>query len=395
MLKKTMLGLLVTALLPIIPAPAFAQGEQALDIRVAYIGQIIDRGPVLSNLIPEPEDAGLQGARLAITDSNSTGRFLKHHYRLDEIESDDPSTLITDSRALYDEGARLFVLNTSADTLAALSSSLPEDALLINSGSYDDDLRSEQCLSGMLHTLPSRAMLADALAQWLIMRRWNRWMLISGNTDDDRAFAQSIKRAAKRFGGKIVAEKAWSFDTDLRRTAQKELPPFTSGTEYDVVVVADERGDFGEYLPYNTGLPRPVVGTQGLMPTAWHKMIEAWGAAQLHSRFEKQTGRWMNEKDYASWAGVRVFAEAVTRTGSTDAAALRDFILSDQFELAAFKGRKLNFRSWSGQLRQPIALVHPRALVSSSPQEGFLHPVTDLDTLGFDAPESRCRVIAQ
>ncbi|MBV1789864.1 ABC transporter substrate-binding protein [Marinobacterium sp. D7] len=391
MLKQTTIGLVLATLLP----SALADANEPLDIRVAYVGQIIDRGPVLSNLIPEPEDAGLQGARLAIADSNSTGRFLKHQYRLDEIEGEDTATLVAESQALYDDGARLFVLNTAADTLAALSQALPPDALLINSGSRDDSLRSEQCLPGMLHTLPSRAMLADALAQWLIMRRWNRWMLISGSTDDDLAFAESIKRAAKRFGGKVVAEKAWSFDTDLRRTAQKELPPFTSGTEYDVLVVADERGDFGEYLPYNTGLPRPVVGTQGLMPVGWHKMIEAWGAAQLHSRFEKQSGRWMNEKDYASWAAVRTFAEAVTRTGSTDVATLRAFVLSDRFELAAFKGRKLNFRHWSGQLRQPVALVHPRALVSSSPQEGFLHPVTDLDTLGFDAPESRCRVVEQ
>jgi len=389
MLKHSILGLLLAAQLP------DAHAGDPLDIRVAYVGQIIDHGPVLSNLIPEPDDAGLQGARLAIADNNSTGRFLKHKYRLDEIENEDPAALVAESRALYDDGVRLFVLNTAADTLSALSEALPPDALLINSGSRDDRLRTEQCLPGLLHTMPSRAMLADALAQWLIMRRWNRWMLVSGGTEDDKAFALAIRRAAKRFGGKIVADKAWSFDTDLRRTAQKELPPFTSGTEYDVLVVADERGDFGEYLPYNTGLPRPVVGTQGLMPVAWHKMIEAWGAAQLHSRFEKQAGRWMSEKDYASWAGVRTFAEAVTRTGSADVNTLRSFILSDRFELAAFKGRKLNFRHWSGQLRQPIALVHPRALVSSSPQEGFLHPVTDLDTLGFDAPESRCRVTAQ
>jgi hypothetical protein len=36
--------------------------------------------------------------------------------------------------------------------------------------------------------------------------------------------------------------------------------------------------------------------------------------------------------------------------------------------------------------------VHPRALVTTSPQDGFLHPVTDLDSLGYDRPESRCRL---
>jgi ABC transporter substrate binding protein (PQQ-dependent alcohol dehydrogenase system) len=199
-----------------------------------------------------------------------------------------------------------------------------------------------------------------------------------------------LHRAAKRFGGRIINEKAWSFDTDLRRTAQKEMPLFTQGGDYDVVLLADERGDFGEYVLYNSWLPRPVAGTQGLTPVAWHRVIEQWGAAQLQSRFEAQSGRWMQARDYAAWAAVRSIAEAVTRVQQAEAPVLRNFLLSDDFSLAAFKGRKLSYRPWSGQLRQPIALVHPRALVSQSPQEGILHPVTDLDSLGYDAPESRC-----
>jgi ABC transporter substrate binding protein (PQQ-dependent alcohol dehydrogenase system) len=87
---------------------------------------------------------------------------------------------------------------------------------------------------------------------------------------------------------------------------------------------------------------------------------------------------------------VRSIAEAVTQLKTAEPAAVRDFLFSDRFQLAAFKGRKLSYRPWSGQLRQPIPLIHPRALVSQSPQEGILHPVTDLDSLGFDAPESRC-----
>ncbi|MFT6641967.1 MAG: hypothetical protein ACJAUZ_002971, partial [Flavobacteriaceae bacterium] len=28
---------------------------------------------------------------------------------------------------------------------------------------------------------------------------------------------------------------------------------------------------------------------------------------------------------------------------------------------------------------------------ASAPIEGFLHPVTELDTLGFDKPENQCK----
>jgi ABC transporter substrate binding protein (PQQ-dependent alcohol dehydrogenase system) len=192
-----------------------------------------------------------------------------------------------------------------------------------------------------------------------------------------------------------VARKQWSFNTDLRRAAQQEIPLFTQDDDYDVVVVADELGDFGEYVPYNTWLPRPVVGTQGLTPTAWHRVIEQWGAAQLQSRFEKRAGRWMNSTDYGAWLALRAVGEAAALTGSLDPQTISTKLLDPQFRMGGYKGRQLSFRSWSGQLRQPIPLVHPRALTSQSPQTGYLHPVTDLDTLGYDHSESNCQLNPQ
>lgn len=371
-----------------------AVAGEALDVRIGYLGYRPDPGPLLSNVIPEPDDAGRRGAELAITDSNTTGRFLNHNYQLTARNSDSPEHLLDDARALRDEGLRLFIVNAPDTSLRQLAEALP-DSLLINAGSASDELRPTTCLANVLHPLPSRSMLADALGQFLAVRRWNRWLLISGPTPEDQAYAAAIRRAAKRFGHKIVLEKAWTFDNDQRRTAQAEMPLFTQADDYDVVVVADERGDFGEYVPYQTWLPRPVVGTQGMTPTGWHKTVETYGAAQLQKRFEALANRWMNDRDFAAWIGVRSIATAVTRLGNADPAAIRQLSLSESLPVDGFKGRKLTFRPWSGQLRQPIPLVHPRGLVSNSPQEGFLHPTSELDTLGFDRPESQCRLSEQ
>jgi ABC transporter substrate binding protein (PQQ-dependent alcohol dehydrogenase system) len=364
-----------------------------LQVRIGYLAYTPATGPLLSNVIGEPADAGLRGAELAIADSNSTGRFLKHAYSLDVAVRDDSESLLEAANALHDQGVRLFVVNAPAATLRQLSQALG-DSLLINAGSSDDSLRQSECLPNVLHTLPSRAMLADALAQFLAVRKWTHWLLISGPTEDDQAYAAALRRAAKRFGHSLVAEKAWSFDNDQRRSAQAEMPLFTQTKEYDVVLVADERGDFGEYLPYQTWYPRPVAGTQGLTPTAWHKTVETYGAAQLQKRFEAHAKRWMNDRDYAAWMAVRSISSAVSKLGLADASAIRKLALSDQLPLDGFKGRKLSFRSWNGQLRQPIPLVQPRALVSNSPQEGFLHPTSELDSLGYDAPEVSCRLTA-
>lgn len=360
-----------------------------LQVRIGYLAHLPPRGPLLSNIIPEPTDAGRRGAELAIVDSNSTGRFLKQQFELQSAESDQADELLAAAERQHQAGIRLFVVNAPAATLRQLSERLP-DSLLFNAGSADDSLRREQCLGNVLHTLPSRAMLADALAQFLAVRKWTRWLLVTGNTEDDSAYADALKRAAKRFGHKIVAEKPWSFDNDQRRSAQAEMPLFTQASEYDVVLVADERGDFGEYLPYNTWLPRPVAGTQGLTPTAWHKTVETFGAAQLQKRFEELAGRWMNDRDFAAWMAVRSIAAAVTKLRAADPRAIRDLALSADLPLDGFKGRKLSFRPWNGELRQPIELVQPRALVSTSPQDGFLHPSNEMDSLGYDRPEVSC-----
>ena len=170
------------------------------------------------------------------------------------------------------------------------------------------------------------------------------------------------------------------------------MPVFTQGFEYDIVMVADEVGEFGEYLAFRTWLPRPVAGTQGLTPTSWHRTHEQWGAAQLQSRFLKAAGRRMTPLDYQVWASVRAIGEAATRTKSSTFDVIKSYMLSENFDLAGFKGQKLTFRPWNQQLRQPILLAGPTALVSVSPQEGYLHPRSPLDSLGLDEPESRCRL---
>ena len=55
--------------------------------------------------------------------------------------------------------------------------------------------------------------------------------------------------------------------------------------------------------------------------------------------------------------------------------------------------RALSFRAWNGQLRQPVFLLWPGAVVATAPLEGFLHQRTEMDTLGLDQPESACKAM--
>jgi ABC transporter substrate binding protein (PQQ-dependent alcohol dehydrogenase system) len=271
-----------------------------------------------------------------------------------------------------------------------------QPALVFNVGATDDRLRGADCRANVLHMAPSRAMLTDALAQFLAFRRWSKVFLVTGPQPGDRLYAEAMKRSARKLGLTVVAEKPWEFGPLARAKADApttaEALVFTRDVDYQVLVVADEAGDFGDYLPYRTWNPLIVAGTQGLTATTWHPTLEAWGAAQAQNRFHHLASRPMRPLDYQAWMAVRAVGEAVTRGARADAADIRRALLDPQFGLPAYKGVPVSFRSWDHQLRQPLLIVQPRFLVSVAPEDGFLHRRTPLDTLGIDEPESECRM---
>lgn len=374
----------------LITGQVYAEAKQTVNI--AYLAQEQKMPPALSNLDPFIENKGELGAELAISDNNTTGQFTGQQFSLKKfIVPIDGNVADVFNESI--DGQFQFVVSTlPAEQMIGIAD-LPaaQQMVLFDASTRDDALRNEQCRKNVLHILPSRAMRADTLAQYMMKKRWSKWFLVIGPNPEDRLFADAIKRAAKRFGMKIVKEKIWEHTYDARRTAQSDVPVFTQVDDYDVLVVADEQGLFGEYLDYRTWYPRPVIGTQGLIATAWHRTHEQWGAVQIQNRFKEQAGRWMEEQDYAAYLAVRAIGEAATRTKSIELKTVKDFLLSEQFNLQGYKGRPLSFRAWNGQLRQPILLAAPRSLVTTAPVEGFLHPRTELDTLGYDQSESTCK----
>ena len=102
--------------------------------------------------------------------------------------------------------------------------------------------------------------------------------------------------------------------------------------------------------------------------------------------------RRMTALDMQAWTAVRMVGEAASRANTNDTRKLFDFIKGPNFSVAAFKGQRLTLRDWNLQLRQPILLSDGRIVVSVSPQEGFLHQFSELDTLGVDRPETKCKL---
>jgi ABC transporter substrate binding protein (PQQ-dependent alcohol dehydrogenase system) len=377
-----------------------AAQTQPVEIGIAHIRLAEPRILPISLIDRPAADNGLAGAQLGIEDNNTTGQFTNQTFLLDEAAVTDQQQALDALARFAAEGVRFVVADLPADLLLPLADEAAKSGIVVfNAGAADDPLRMEDCRSNVIHVAPSRAMLADALAQYLVWKKWTRWFLIVGSHEADEAYAAAVRRAAKRFGAEIVEERVFA-DTGGARTTdsglaqvQRQIPLFTQEVaEHHVVVVADESEVFGPYVPYHTWLPTLVAGTSGLTPTSWSPAHDQWGAIQLQNRFIDSYKRQMTDKDLNSWTAVRMIGEAATRTNSGDPAAIAQFIRSPDFTIAAFKGVPLTLRDWDLQLRQPILLADSPMVVTVSPQEGFLHQTSELDTLGYDRPETACRL---
>jgi ABC transporter substrate binding protein (PQQ-dependent alcohol dehydrogenase system) len=395
-----LLGMLViTAAQPAPTTPAATTPTPPLNVDILYLGRQYVEPPPLSLLDKIVTDKGIQGARVALRENAQTGRFVNQTYHLTEMILPLDADFKAKARAAL-ATHKLIIADLEKDDLLTLAD-MPEakDAIIFDIRTSDDSLRQEDCRANVFHFLPSTAMRTDALAQYLIWKRWPNWLLVSGKHPADIAYADDVKQSARKFGAKVVDERFYTYAAGSRRTdtghqqVQQQLPLVTQNAPpYDVVFVADESQVFGEYMPYRTWDPRPVVGTAGLIAVAWHRSYEEYGGTQLQNRFEREVGRIMTERDYSAWLGVRAFGEAILRINSAAPATVRNYLLSSRFGVGGYKGDAMNFRSWDLQLRQPMILASARDLVSVSPQEGFLNPNYLTDTLGYDKPESKCHL---
>jgi ABC transporter substrate binding protein (PQQ-dependent alcohol dehydrogenase system) len=389
----------VLALVIVLGIDFAARAQDTLDIKIGYLRRA-QRQETISLVQMPPPDNGVAGAQMAAKDNDTTGRFLNQRYSLVDLHlkaGDDPAMAVAE---LARQGIALIVVDLPADDLLKAAEAGKADRILFfNAAATDDRLRQKDCRANIVHTAPSRAMLADGLAQYLVWKKWVRWFLVVGSHERDKLFAAALTRAANRFGAKIVQQREFKDTGGARRTdsgvvqIQQQMPVFTQeAPSYDVLVVADESEVFANNLPYRTWDPRPVAGSAGLVPTSWDASNSLWGGIQMQDRFIAQFKRLMTALDMQAWTAVRMIGEAASRQNSADPKTILDFLKGPELALGAFKGQKLTLRDWDLQLRQPILLTDGRTIVSVSPQQGFLHQFSELDTLGYDRPETQCKL---
>jgi ABC transporter substrate binding protein (PQQ-dependent alcohol dehydrogenase system) len=263
---------------------------------------------------------------------------------------------------------------------------------LINVGEPEDELRGARCAPNLFHVMPSERMRADALGQWLTQQRWQKVLLLEGQSPEDVTRAAAVRAAIKRYQLKLVASKPFKLSGDPRERELANLALLTGNADYDVVWIVDSNGEFARTAPYRTALPRPVIGDAGLTALAWASGFERFGAPQLSRRFLKANKRPMRAHDWAAWLGAKTVMEAaLLQPTSVNAATLLKNLKANTFAVDGFKGVRLSFRAWDRQLRQPMLLTDGMGVIGTAPLDGIMHPKNALDTLGADEAEKLCK----
>lgn len=333
----------------------------------------------------------LVGAELALKEVKFHGEAAAVNFALEPIMANDSAELIQQVAALQAKGVKFVVADLPANVLVELAQAFKgKELIFLNVSAKEDALRQAQCQANVFHTIPNVAMQADGLAQYLIAHKWRNVLVLQGPMPEDQLLAAAFNRAAKRYGLKITETRPFVLGTDPREREKNNVDLLTSG-DYDLVYVADAQGEFARNVAYQTLLPRPVVGSEGLNALAWSWAWERHGAPQVEKRFEKQANRHMSDVDWAAWMAVKSIALAVQQTQSSDFVKVRDYLTAPTTSLDGSKGNPSSFRAWDHQLRQPLLLATHNWVVERAPLQGFLHQTNNLDTLGFDQPDSQCQ----
>ncbi|MDF1722631.1 MAG: ABC transporter substrate-binding protein [Minwuia sp.] len=387
----------LTGFLLLVAAMALAQVPARADVlKIGHLEMKGDRdyrgSRTFAAFLTQPLGRPFAGAEVALTEVTWHGAATDTRFALDRRRVGQ-AELADTALAMVAGGVRFISLDLPAPEISAVAEATAGmEVMLLNIRAPDDRLRGPDCQSHLMHLIPSHAMQADAVGQFLARQRWRDVLLLIGPHDADRAMASAFRRSAARYGLEIDAERPFVLSNDPRQRAENNPRLLTQGADYDAVFVSDTDGEFARNLNYLTVDPRPLVGSEGLAGLAWHWSWGRHGAPQLEGRFQKHAGRPMRDGDWAAWLAVKAVASAVQRTASDDFAVLKAHLQGTDLVLDGFKGNRLSFRPWNNQLRQPMLLATHNHVVARAPLEGFLHRDNTLDTLGIDAAESSCRM---
>lgn len=249
----------------------------------------------------------------------------------------------------------------------------------LNIGSASDALRGALCDRYTFHVEASAAMYLDALTAWYVRSAFRRWFYVYPDSDAGRALYDRARRSLteRHFGAEEVGSVAVPADsldfTDAINEARANNP--------DVILLltdaVSQLAFLGEYDSAGgeaevTGFPDPTTQTRtflaasrngapvsgtGFRASLWEAKIDAYGAREINQRFRERWGMPMDGPAWAAYQSVKMFYEAASLGGSTEADDIVGYFENPATNFDVWKGIGVSFRPWDHQLRQSLYLI--------------------------------------
>ena len=160
------------------PAPGT---PPTVKVIIHYLGKTYDEPVPLSLVDQVITDNGLAGARIAIQDNNKSGQFLGQEYDLVEDIPPADGDVVAKAKEILKDGPAIIIADLEAKDLLGVAD-LPEakGSIIFNIRLSEDVLRGEKSRFNVFQVAPSSSMRADALAQYLIWKKWPKWFVLKG-----------------------------------------------------------------------------------------------------------------------------------------------------------------------------------------------------------------------
>ena len=341
------------------------------------------------------EKRPIQGALLAIEDSEKFTRLTKTKFLIEHITKKTYEDAIKFLNSKSVKKFETILLDLNIQNLKYFKNILKNNpkTIFFNISDPNNDIRKNICLDNFFNTYPSNAMYTDSIAQYLVKKKTQKSLLLTGPLVEDEKISSSFKESARKFGIKIYKEKFFVNNNDPRVRDKNNLFYLTKGKKYNNVFISDTDGEFALAVPNATMNPAIVSGSAGLIAKAWHWSYLRHGAPQLNGRFERMNNRRMESKDWAAWISIKTIIESILRIQNTSNENIIEYLQGSNLQVDGSKGIGLNFKKTTNQLRQTILLISSNNWTTKvAPLEEFNDSENNLNTLGISYNQTACKL---
>ncbi len=299
----------------------------------------------------------LEGAKLAIKKINDAGGVLGRQLEIIELDGKtDPPTLGNAARDVISQGADVLVTPCDFDYGAPAGQAAQEAGLVGVSFCASSPLYGSEALGDKQFTMSmwNQTMGAAAADFAFNVKGWKTAStIVDQGTEYTKSLGEYFVETFEHLGGTIISEDSYQIN-DMQASAQAERLKGLE-TQPDVVFISSQMPDYSAIIRdvRSAGVTTPIMGGDSMDTADFYKALGAELGKDIyistHSFIGPESGPAMEtfiadfQAEYGKapevaftamgWDTIQVIAQAITKAGTTEGAALAKAMEGTTYDL--------------------------------------------------------------